>query len=173
MSSYLSPIQLEFGVPGGVEAVAHSLRRYVNTMRDDEIIVKLDFANAFNILRRDALMKTIAKFIPEIYCFVHATYSGEPNLQFIYCIIRCLEGPQQGYPLPSLEFCCSNHPLPQRLIAVAGLRHEFMNDIILAGKSSTVAQNIHVIKEVGAELGLRLSASKREIISKNTTKQFE
>ena len=83
MSSYLSQIQLGVGVPGGAEAAVHSLRRYVNTMGDDDIIVKLDFANAFNTLRRDTLMKTIANFIPEIYCFFHATYSGEPILQFM------------------------------------------------------------------------------------------
>ena len=70
MSSYHSPIQLGVGVPGGAEAAVHSLRCYVNTMADDEIIVKLDFANAFNTLRRDTIMKSIAKFIPELYCFV-------------------------------------------------------------------------------------------------------
>ena len=53
MSSYLSPIQLGVEVPGGTEAAVHSLQRYVNTMADDDIIVKLDFANAFNTLRRD------------------------------------------------------------------------------------------------------------------------
>ena len=34
---------LGFGVPGGAEAAVHSLRRYVNTMGDDDIIVKLDY----------------------------------------------------------------------------------------------------------------------------------
>ena len=51
MSSYVSPIQLGVGVPGSAEAAVHSLRRYVNIMADDDIIVKLDFANAFNTLR--------------------------------------------------------------------------------------------------------------------------
>ena len=129
MSSYLSAIQLEVGVPGGAEAAFHSLRRYVNTMGDDDIIVKLDFANAFNTLRRDTLMETIAKFIQEIYCFVHATYSGEPILQFMNLIIRSLEGPQQGDSLASLEFCWSIHPLLKRL--VAELRLGFMDDITL------------------------------------------
>ena len=50
-------------------------------------------------------MDTIAKFIPEIYCIVHATYSGERILQFMNRIIRYVEGPHQGDPLASLEFC--------------------------------------------------------------------
>ena len=82
-----------------------------------------------------------------------------------------MEGPQQGDPLASLEFCCSIHPLLKSL--VAELRLWFMDDITLAGKSSTVAQDVNFIKEAGAQLGLRLNASKCEIISKNTTKQFE
>ena len=171
MSSYLSSIQLGGGVPGGAEAAVHSLRRYANTMADDDIIVKLDFANAFNTIRRDTLMESIAKLIPQIYCFVHATYCGEPILQFMNRIIRSLESPQQGDPLASLEFFCSIHPLLQRF--VAELRLGFMDDITLAGKSSTVAQYVNFIKEAGAQLGLRLNSSKCEIISKNTTKQFE
>ena len=82
MSNYLSPIQLGIAVPGGAEAAVYALRRYVNTMGADDIIVKLDFANDFNTLRSATSMETIAKFILEIYCFVHATYSGEPILQF-------------------------------------------------------------------------------------------
>ena len=110
-------------------------------------------------------MKTISKFIPEIYCFVHATYSGEPILQFMNRILRSLKGPFQGDPLASLKLFSSIHRLLKRL--VAELRLGFMDDITLAGKSSTF------IKEAGAQLGLLINASKCEIIYKNTTKQFE
>ena len=41
-----------------------SFGRYVSTMVDNDIIVELDFANVFNTLRWDILMKTIAKFVP-------------------------------------------------------------------------------------------------------------
>ena len=56
---------------------------------------------------------------------------------------------------------------------VAELRLGFMDDITLAGKSFTVAQDVNFIKKAGAQLGLRLNASKCDIISNNTTKQFE
>ena len=56
---------------------------------------------------------------------------------------------------------------------VAELRLGVMDDITLAGKSSTVAQDVNFIKETGDQLDLRLNASKCDIISKNTTKQFE
>ena len=86
-------------------------------------------------------------------------------------IIRSLEGPQQEYPLASLEFCCSIHPLLKNL--QAKVRLGFMDDITLAGKSSNVAQDVNFIKEARAQLGLRLNAGKCEITSKNTTKQFQ
>ena len=72
-------------------------------------------------------------------------------------IIRSLEGPQQGDPLASLEFGCSVHPLLKRL--VAELRLGFMDDITLAGKSSTVAQDVNFIKEAGAQMVPRLIVS--------------
>ena len=102
-------------------------------------------------------METIAKFIPEIYCFVHATYSDEPILQFMNRIIRSLEGPQQGDRLASLKFCCFIHPQLKRL--VAELRLGFMDDITLAGKSSNVAQDVNFIKEAGAQMVPRLLVS--------------
>ena len=35
-------------------------------MREDEIFVKLDFANAFNTLRRDIMLQMVYDTIPEI-----------------------------------------------------------------------------------------------------------
>ena len=44
----LQPIQVGVGVSGGAEAAIHALRRYVSTMPDDHVLVKLDFSNAYN-----------------------------------------------------------------------------------------------------------------------------
>ena len=115
MSNYhLSLIQLGVGIPDGAEAAIHALSSYISMMGDGGIVVKLDFANAFNTRQRDNLMETITKFIPEIYCFVHATYSGEPILQLMNHIIRSLKGPRRGDPLVSQEFCCLIHQLLKR-----------------------------------------------------------
>ena len=68
------------GVPGGAEAAIHALRRYAEDLPKDHIIVKLDFTNAFNTLRRDEMLDAIWKELPEIYKFVHATYNGSAQL---------------------------------------------------------------------------------------------
>ena len=53
-------------VPAGGEAAIHASRSSVTDMTDDEIFVKLDFANAFNTLRRDIMLQTVYETIPEI-----------------------------------------------------------------------------------------------------------
>jgi len=41
------------------------------------VIVKLDFSNAFNNVKRDLILDNIAAHTPEIYRLVHAAYSWE------------------------------------------------------------------------------------------------
>jgi len=48
----MQPQQLGVGVAGGAEAAVHAVRRLVSNMPDDNFIVKLDFSNAFNCIRR-------------------------------------------------------------------------------------------------------------------------
>ena len=47
-------------------------------MPSDHVIVKLDFSNAFNCIRRDLIFDSIATNIPEIYRLVYSAYSCEP-----------------------------------------------------------------------------------------------
>ena len=50
--------QLGVGAPGGCEAAVHATRRFLTNMPAD-ILVKLDFTNAFNCVRRDAVLAAI------------------------------------------------------------------------------------------------------------------
>src|SRR3989442_8083254 len=47
LTSYLSPRQLDTGIPGGCEAAVHATRRYLESMQDGNVLVKIDFSNAF------------------------------------------------------------------------------------------------------------------------------
>jgi hypothetical protein len=82
LSSYLSPIQLGAGIPGGCEAAVHSVRRFVNAMSADQFVVKLDFVNAFNCLNRSRMLNEVYHRIPEIYSFCHFSYSSPSILRF-------------------------------------------------------------------------------------------
>ena len=63
----LAPKQLGVGVKGGAEAAAHTARRYVSQLEPGKFLIKLDFSNAFNTLRRDAMLEAVHKDLPEIY----------------------------------------------------------------------------------------------------------
>ena len=81
LAAQLTPIQLRVGIPGSTEAAVHALRRYAEDLPNDHIIVRLNFINAFNTLRRDELLKAFWREVPKIYNFAHATYNGAPHLQ--------------------------------------------------------------------------------------------
>ena len=72
-SEALQPIQVGVGESGGAEAAIHAMRRLVSTMPDDHVIVKFGFANAYNSVRRDAVLETVADKMPELYPFTHSS----------------------------------------------------------------------------------------------------
>ena len=53
VSARLSPTQLGFGIAGGTKAAVHATRAFVETLNQNSVLIKLDFANAFNTIRRD------------------------------------------------------------------------------------------------------------------------
>ena len=67
LADYFGPIPLGVDVPGGCEAAVHATRRFAEHMPDDQVIVKLDFTNAFNSLHRDAMLEAISARVPAIY----------------------------------------------------------------------------------------------------------
>jgi hypothetical protein len=66
LSSLIAPVQLGVGVPGGVEAAVHATRRYLQHLPPNNAIVKLDFRNAFNTIRRDAILEASHTALPEV-----------------------------------------------------------------------------------------------------------
>ena len=55
LKSHFAPKQLEVGTIGGAEEAIHAVRRYAEKLPKDDTIVKLDFKNAFNTLRRGTM----------------------------------------------------------------------------------------------------------------------
>ena len=78
----LAPHQTGFGVPGGVEAAVHAHRVYLNNLTPEKTILKVDFEDAFNSIRRDKILSAVERHIPDLLHFVHSTYSSPSNLQW-------------------------------------------------------------------------------------------
>ena len=79
MAAQLLPIQLGFEVPRATEAAAHAARAFISGLQPGEGFLKLDFKNAFNIVRRDEMLRLVRDELPELYAFVECT--------FVQCII--------------------------------------------------------------------------------------
>ena len=57
MGSYLAPLQLGYSTALGAEAAVHSSRLYLSNLPPDHVLLKLDFKNAFNSVRRDKMLE--------------------------------------------------------------------------------------------------------------------
>ena len=115
MQTILSPLQLGYATPLGAEAAIHSARQYLVDLPADHGMVKLDFRNAFNSVRRDKVLESALEHTPELYPFIYSCYSAASNLFFDNSIYQSQEGVQQGDPLGPLLFCLVIHPLVKKL----------------------------------------------------------
>ena len=166
-SKALQPQQLGVGVAGGAEAAVHAVRRLMSNLPDDHVIVKLDFSNAFNCIRRDLILEAVAARSPEIYSLVYSAYSCEPILTFGDWEILSREGAQQGDPLGSLQFCEAIHPLLCDLHSTVKIG--FMDDVTLSGSLQSVEQDVITIMDAASKTGLHLNTAKCEVIMEDFT----
>ena len=98
-ASILAPRQLGVGIKGGAEALAHAARRFLSEMCPGQVLAKLDFSNAFNTLRRDAMLEAASQFVPDLLPYVISAYGSASLLSFGDEKIESIEGIQQGdYP---------------------------------------------------------------------------
>src|SRR6218665_1710847 len=100
----------------------------------DQVLVKLDFTNAFNSLRRDVMLKAVHETIPEIYPFALQAYSAPSILRFGHILLQSETGPQQGDQLGPLLFSLPLQPMLQAL--ESELKIGFLHDITLGGEES-------------------------------------
>ena len=101
--SYLAR-QLGYGVHGGVEAAVHAARKYMQNLPSEHAMLKLDFRNAFNSVRRDKVLEAVRDLAPNIYPLVHSSYSTSLTLLWGDKVIQYQEGMQQGDSLGPLLF---------------------------------------------------------------------
>ena len=158
----LKPRQLGVGVKGGAEALAHGARRYLDNLPVGHVFVKLDFANAFNSVRRDAVREATLLHAPELLGYVDSAYGAESYLSYGDFTIRSAEGIQQGDPLGPLLFCLAIHPLLQDIKSefVTG----YLDDIGIGGSLQSVTKDVRQLEHRARSLGLALNHTKCEVI---------
>jgi len=136
-------------------------------MRDDDVLVKLDFRNAFNSVHREDIFKEVHKNLPELLPFVCSAYGRPTILRFGSSVVFSSEGTQQGDPLGALLFCLAVHPLIESL--VSELSFGYLDDLTIGGKVCDVECDVERVIEVGSAMGLHLNVAKSEIVAPNET----
>ena len=160
-SDELKPIQVGVGVDGGAEAAVHATRRLLHHLPDDHVFVKLDFTNAFNSIRRDLILQSIAEKTPELYRFIYASLACNSKLTFSGETVISAEGSQQGDPLGSLEFC---EAIQSTLLStISRITLGYIDDVNLEGKIDQVAKNVQSIIDSCEHTGLSLNEAKCEV----------
>ena len=165
VKDYLSPRQLGFGTKLGAEAAIHSARIFLNEIPSNYVLVKLDFQNAFNSIRRDKVLEATLEHMPDLYPLVHCCYSSCTHLFYEEVTLLSREGVQQGDPLGPLLFCLAIHPLIEKLRS--DLRIFYLDDGLIGGHAFDVSNDISLIQEEASHLGLCLNLKKSELIAIN------
>jgi hypothetical protein len=158
------PTQFGFGVPLGCEAIAHAVRTYISSSHsNDHILVKLDFSNAFNSLRRDRMLEAVSKELPSAYNYIYSSNAQPSLLSYGDRVIASSEGIQQGDPLGPLLFSLTINTMVKSL--QSELNCWYLDDGTLAGGFEEVQNDVNTVITEGSKLGLRLhiNISKSEI----------
>ena len=87
---------LGVGTNGGYEAAIQSARRFLHSMLEDQILVKLDFSNASNCLHRKNMLLLVQQYIPDMYPNCFLAYAQPARLYFGQHILSSEKGSQQG-----------------------------------------------------------------------------
>ena len=167
MGALLAPHQLGYGVPLGAEAAVHATRVFLQNLQPGHLILKLDFRNAFNCLRRDKMIKAVGKLVSELLPLVLSAYGSPSSLFYGENIILSSEGVQQGDPLGPLLFCLAIHDMVQQLCSE--LNVFYLDDGTLGGTLDDVLQDLSTVQRAARELGLKLNCKKSEMICEDTT----
>jgi Reverse transcriptase (RNA-dependent DNA polymerase) len=162
-AALFSPYQLGVGVPRATEAAVHAARRFVAGLGPGEGLLKLDFSNAFNCIRRDVILHCVAELFPELYAFVSVCYSDSAFLCFGDFLLMSDEGAQQGDPLGPLLFSLSMLSMAKSLSSEFNVW--YLDDGSIGGNVDVLIQDFERVKQLSEVLGLSINVTKCEIIS--------
>jgi len=160
MAALFRPAQLGYGTRGGAEAAVHAARACVSAAGETRVMLKLDFRNAFNTLRRDKVLQSVKTHLPDYFPFIFQMYRHSSHLFFGDFLIASACGVQQGDPLGPLLFCLVTRELTSSL--KSPLNAWFLDDGTLIGSVDSVLQDLTIVRESGIDLGLELNPEKCE-----------
>ncbi|KAL5515630.1 hypothetical protein EMCRGX_G000825 [Ephydatia muelleri] len=172
-------VVLGVAYPAGAEKLVHGFRRCISEHWGDREFVacKVDLKNAFNEVLRQALLEECATHFPELFRWVYWCYGQHPTLWHPMGTLGSEQGVHQGDPLGPLLFSL----VLQKLVRAIAADKEcsnllfnrwYLDDGTLAGATDAVKRAIQLIQQIGPPMGLRINATKCELISQGSLEGF-
>ncbi|GAV09476.1 hypothetical protein RvY_19015 [Ramazzottius varieornatus] len=164
LEEQVRPEQVGCGTRGEAEAAVHAVRCFLEEGRDkSQVLLKLDFKNAFNTIHRDVLLRVVRDSLPKYFPFAQQFYRYPSKLLFGQQSLESARGVQQGDPLGPLLFCVLIQKLTKSL--TSPLNVWYLDDGTIGGKIETVLSDLQVVISEGWKLGLELNSVKRKLFS--------
>ena len=162
---YLHTSYIGFGAPQGAECAVHAARIFLDNLSQHEALLKVDFRNAFNSIRRDKMMLAAELFVPSLLPFIRSAYSHSSKIFWHDAKLTSAEDVQQGDPIGPLLFCLTIHGLVSQLQTAFNVW--YLDDGTLGGDGTELVGALRTIKHEGEKLGLHLNLHKCELICQN------
>ena len=98
--------QVGVGTKRGAELALHVVCRCLieSPLPKENVILKIDFVNAFNSINRQFMLEKVFEIHPEVYNYSHSAYSQPTFLFYGDSVIKSCEGTQQGDPVSPALF---------------------------------------------------------------------
>lgn len=162
LSAVLLPNQVGCGVRNGCEAAVHATRVYIReNSNSGKVVLKMDFRNAFNGVRRDWMLSRVRQYCPSL--FPHQAYFSKSHLLSTGGRLESATGVQQGDPAGLAFFCLSIKELTDRLRSE--LNVWYLDDGTIGGPVDVVLKDIQRVLEFSEKTGLALNFSKCEVFA--------
>ncbi|KAL0206171.1 hypothetical protein P9112_001478 [Eukaryota sp. TZLM1-RC] len=160
-STFLNPHQFGIKTIDGASVAAIASDTFFNA-EENNFIFNLDFKNAFNSVKREAIFEVIKSDFPELSSFFYHFYGKESDLIFNSFALKSSSGVKQGDPLGPLLFCLAIHKtlniIKQKYPSIKIVA--YMDDISLIGSFDLLELVAQEIADSYENVGLHLNASK-------------
>ena len=159
----LRPVQLGIGTQQGCEAAVHGVREFVTSSEAaaTRIVVKVDVRNAFNSVRRDAMLSCVRDRCPALFPMIYQAYFSPTPLLIGEDKIWSATGVQQGDPLGPLCFALAVDRCARSL--TAPLNVWYLDDATIGGSVTEVTNDLKTVVSALQKIGLQLNSSKCEV----------
>ena len=133
-------MNIGFAVPSGAEAAVHAARAFSEKAGDEDVLLKINFADAFNTVRRNEAANWIAEVCPDVFPLFSLSYEEGAYLFFGKELLYSSEDYQQSDPLAVFYFClCFRFKLE---ILNSRFNEGYLDDVSVGDNWQTVMKDL-------------------------------